>query len=185
MIYCTASTLVLLKHEMLAALESWFLQVREKPKGEPAFQRPARGLTKPEFHDKMTRLVKRVHDLADEKGLEGPWYFVFDNPSIHNIEPQDVPTLGPGDELLYAARYAPELMQAIEHSHGYTCEEFLKERMVHGMTHWDIQAEWKLLQEVFVRVNTPEVVRKTVARVQPAAQQIIIAKGGRIPKKYR
>lgn len=176
---------VLLEHEIVAALEREFLQVREKPKGKPAFWRPAKNWTLPEFISKLETAVECTHKLADAQGLEGDWYFAFDNPSNHHVTREDIKNLRPGDQLVHPARYSPELMQPVEHSHGYTCKTFLQERLQQGMTHWDIQAEWELLREVFMRVNTPEVVSKTVARVKPAADQIIKAKGGRIPKEYR
>lgn len=170
---------------MRGLLKCACLQVVEKVKGEPAFERPAKNWTKPEFIANLNGIVDHTHDMADERGLTGPWYFAFDNPNNHKVTREDITSLRPGDELVRPSRYSPELMQAIEHSHGYTCEAFLTERLMHGLTKWDIQREWQMLREVFFRANTPEVVSKTVARVPAAAAEIIKAKGGRIPRKYR
>lgn len=184
-IHRTARPLLLGEHEMLSPFERARLQVVEKVKGQPAFERPARNWTKPEFIHNLDLIVERTHEKGDQLGLTGPWYFTFDNPNNHKVKREDIKSLRPDDELVKPPRYAPELMQPVEHSHGYTCEAFLSERLMHGLSRWDIQGEWELLQEVFYRVNTPDVVSKTVARVPTAAREIIKAKGGRIPRKYR
>ena len=184
-VHCAVTPPLLSKHEVVALLEYACLQVVEKVKGSPSFERPAKNWTKKEFIYNLDLIVKRTHKKGDKLGLMGPWYFTFDNPNNHKVVREDIKSLRPGDQLVKPPRYAPELMQAIEHSHGYTCKAFLSERLMHGLSHWDIQGEWQLLQKMFYRVNTADVVSQTVARVPAAAREIIKARGGRIPRKYR
>lgn len=183
--YCWLTSFVLFKHQVISSLESDLLQVWEKLKGQPGFWRKARGWTKPEFIANMRTIVNRVHEKADLLGLDTKFIFAFDNPITHDIDEDDLGNLREGEYILRPPRYSPELMQAIEHSHGYTTKAYHKARLELGHTSWDIQAEWRCLREVFFEANTPEVVSKTVARIPEAARQIILAKGGRIPAVYR
>jgi hypothetical protein len=171
---------------MFPSLEYVLLQVRVKKKGQDEYYRPARNWTKTEFISHMTALIDCVHAKADEQGLgDVRWRFAFDNPNNHNIKRADLPNLRAGEKIIRPPRYSPELMQAIEHSHGYTQKAYLASRMEAGAASWDIQAEWRCIRDVFFAVNTPAVVTKTVGRVQEAARQIIKAKGGRIAREYR
>lgn len=183
--YCWLTSAVLFKHQVFSSPESDLLQVWEKPKGKPGFWRKARGWTKPEFIANMRTIVNRVHEKADLLGLDIKFIFAFDNPITHDIDEDDLGNLRTGEYIRRPPRYSPELMQAIEHSHAHTSKAYQKARLLTGHQHWDIQAEWQCMRDVFYRANTPEVVSSTAARIPEAARQIILAKGGRIPAVYR
>ena len=106
------------------------------------------------------------------------------DPNNHNVKESELKNLRPGELLVRPPRYSPELMQAVEHSHSVTQNTYLKARLLANMAVWDIQAEWKLLQDAFWKAITPSYVAKTAARVPEAARQIVKALGGRIDKEY-
>ena len=177
---------VLVIHDMIVAIKLGYLQVWEKPKGQPGFWRPAKNWTKKEFIHNFDAVIDAVHERAEELGLEHVrWRFAFDNPNNHKVKRSDLKNLRDGEEIVQPPRYSPEIMQPVEHSHGYTQARYFKDRLEANMHVWDIQAEWALLQEAFYKANTPETVTATVRRVPEAAQQIVKAKGGRIARKYR
>jgi hypothetical protein len=177
---------VLFKHQVFPPLKYVCLQVKVKLKGQDAYWRPARNWTKPEFIWHLNTMIDSVHAKAKELDLGHlRWRFAFDNPSNHNVKASDLTSLLPGEEIIRPPRYSPELMQAIEHCHGYTRKAYLAARMALGQTAWDIQAEWMTMRETFFQVATPETVSRTVDRVQEAARQIVEAGGGRIERKYR
>ena len=176
---------MLTEHDVLAGLELAFLQVMERIKGLK-IHRKAKNWTKKEFIWHLEAIIDRVHTLADEAGLHGhKWRFVFDNPSNHNVKREDLKNLRPGDVIEHPPRYSPEIMQPIEHSHGWTVNEYEHARLLHGVTKWDLHSEWGMMLAAFKKRSTPAVVKATVARVPEAAKQIVMAKGGRIPKMYR
>ena len=175
---------VLTEHEVQPTLEVLALQVKERI-NRMTVKRQAKNCTKPEFIWHLDAIIAEVHQQADKAGLQGHnWRFVFDNPSNHNVKREDLKNLRPGDVIEHPPRYSPEIMQPIEHSHGWTVNEYEHARLLHGVTEWDLHKEWGMMLAAFKKQSTPTAVKNTVARVPEAAKQIVLAKGGRIPKMY-
>lgn len=104
--------------------------------------------------------------------------FMYDNPSIHNLdEGQKAQLLRPGvlldslDQLQNPPKYSGDMMQCIEHVHAWICSEWWKDRFRNGdpLTNEDREAA---LGSIFYKLVTSESVTKNIDKLMRLLQHI-------------
>ena len=105
--------------------------------------------------------------------------FMYDNPSIHNLDVgQKAQLLRPGllldslDQLQQPPKYSGDMMQCIEHIHSWICSEWWRVRFREGepLSNEDREAG---LSNIFYEQVSPDSVRKNVQKLVRLLEHIV------------
>jgi hypothetical protein len=113
--------------------------------------------------------------------------FVFDNPYIHvGKKAMDFMHEKGIDPALHfrIPAYSPEFNKVIEHAHA-RLQPAIQMELSKNREAWSFQRVKDIVEQAFQEVNKPATIKKDVESLPATYKQILDAKGGHIPRRYR
>lgn len=113
--------------------------------------------------------------------------FVYDNPYIHvGSKAEEFMREEDIDPALHCwiPALSPEFNKVIEHAHA-RLKRKVKTALSKTRAAWTFQMIRDIVEQAFQQVNTPATIKPDVASLPAMYNQILDAKGGHIPRRYR
>lgn len=135
--------------------------------------RSAEGVTCSEWLRHLCAIATKARKCWERVHLNRPFSeckFIYDNPRVHNIEPDDLDWLQTAgylddiDQLIRPPVYSGDFMQCIEHIHAIICDAWFKERFRNG-TPAGVEMRHEQLSRIFYKVVSAAGVTRNVDKV--------------------